>query len=301
MDIVTHTLSGVVLAAPFIKEYPVASVSFVFGMVLPDLDALSRLFGKKAFMTFHQSYTHSLFFVALISGFVWLLTIYLGLPSLWAVLAMGAGILLHMLMDLQNSYGLLFLWPMTRERYCFHFIFFIDTITIVWTGANAVGMGIVYYQLGSAPSVMWAVVFALVLCLYWLGKSVLFRHARSLVNSKVLSLVPSALWPWSFYGTSADSSQVTLWKVNLLRKSYVVQETLMTHDIEYATMLEGVGEYTIMRRLFSAYRTTLAVEDENGTTLECQELGVRNFGGKFGRLTLRFDSTGRLMEKQFDV
>ena len=48
MDIVTHGMVGVLLAAPLAESHPIAAGSLLLGSVLPDLDALSRLAGKRA-------------------------------------------------------------------------------------------------------------------------------------------------------------------------------------------------------------------------------------------------------------
>ncbi len=55
MDVVTHALIGLIGASPFAVSHPVAASCFALGAVAPDLDALSRLFGKRAFMRAHQT------------------------------------------------------------------------------------------------------------------------------------------------------------------------------------------------------------------------------------------------------
>ena len=42
MDIVTHTMAGMILASPLVTTAPVTATCVVVGSVLPDLDALSR-------------------------------------------------------------------------------------------------------------------------------------------------------------------------------------------------------------------------------------------------------------------
>ena len=44
-------MMGGVLCAPFLESHPEAA----FGSVMPDLAALSRVFGKGAFLTAHQT------------------------------------------------------------------------------------------------------------------------------------------------------------------------------------------------------------------------------------------------------
>ena len=55
MDIVTHGVMGVVIAAPFAANHPDAAAAFMMGSVLPDADALSRVGGKRNFLKCHQN------------------------------------------------------------------------------------------------------------------------------------------------------------------------------------------------------------------------------------------------------
>ncbi len=60
MDIVMHATMGAVIAWPWLESQPLAAGAFMFGSVMPDLDSLSRLGGKRAFLKCHQRYLHSL-------------------------------------------------------------------------------------------------------------------------------------------------------------------------------------------------------------------------------------------------
>ena len=59
MDIVTHGMMGVVMAAPFAQQYPEASIAFMMGSVVPDLDAVSRVAGRRTFLKCHQNRTRN--------------------------------------------------------------------------------------------------------------------------------------------------------------------------------------------------------------------------------------------------
>ena len=91
VDIVTHALIGGVLAAPLLEVAPIPAACLAFGAVLPDLDAFTRLFGKRAFMHAHQTYSHGLpaiLSVALLGSPVLGL---FGLAEPWAGPALAAG------------------------------------------------------------------------------------------------------------------------------------------------------------------------------------------------------------------
>ena len=59
MDTITHAIMGAIVASPMVAERPIESATFVLGSVVPDLDALSRVFGKHAFLESHQTWSHA--------------------------------------------------------------------------------------------------------------------------------------------------------------------------------------------------------------------------------------------------
>ena len=71
MDVVTHGMIGLVVASPLASTHPEASAAFMFGSVLPDLDAASRIFGKRAFLHAHQTYTHSTPIILAVGAAFW--------------------------------------------------------------------------------------------------------------------------------------------------------------------------------------------------------------------------------------
>ena len=52
MDIVTHAMMGAITASTLAEDQPEAAAAFLLGSVLPDLDAPSRCFGKRALLRF---------------------------------------------------------------------------------------------------------------------------------------------------------------------------------------------------------------------------------------------------------
>ncbi len=138
MDVVTHAMSGLVLAAPIAPHAPVTASAFLLGTVLPDLDALSRLFGRTAFLRWHQTWTHSLP-AALAAGLLaWGVFAASGLAEAWAAPALVAGLLLHVLLDLTNTYGLTPLAPFSRRRTSLNWVFFVDApVATVSAGRRA--------------------------------------------------------------------------------------------------------------------------------------------------------------------
>ena len=60
MDIITHAGIGLIAAAPMLNSRPELALGLVAGSVLPNLDALVRVFGKRAFLRSHQTWSHAI-------------------------------------------------------------------------------------------------------------------------------------------------------------------------------------------------------------------------------------------------
>lgn len=76
MTKVTHLFIGVATTLPIVQMHPMAAVGMV-GAILPDYDLRLGLP--------HRTVTHSLLFLAIISGLFWLVNIYMGLVSFIAI------------------------------------------------------------------------------------------------------------------------------------------------------------------------------------------------------------------------
>ena len=123
MDIATHAMMGIVGASPALQTYPLGAVAFVFGSVAPDLDAFSRLFGKTAFMKFHQTYSHSLPVIVFTLGLVWGIAKLQGIDLTEILLGFGCGMFFHSLLDVSNTYGIKLFAPFSNQRYSLEWVF----------------------------------------------------------------------------------------------------------------------------------------------------------------------------------
>ena len=138
MDTITHGIAGALLAKSFLPERTgrLAARAVTLGAILPDTDFFADFFSNHPLIhaEFHRSITHS--FVMLP---VWALLLG-GLTSRWderrrwLLLSglYGAGLALHVCLDLITSYGTLILAPWSRDRYALDITFFADlTLTAV--------------------------------------------------------------------------------------------------------------------------------------------------------------------------
>ncbi len=303
MDIVTHTMAGMILASPLVATAPVTATCVVVGSVLPDLDALSRCFGKVAFLRCHQTYTHSLLAIPLTSGLTWLLLRLLGVDAPFAPLALGAAMLLHSLMDVSNTYGVALLSPFSSKRYCVEWVFFIDSIVITASLAALVAIAHSWQRSNpfqyAFPFLLPASLYAIFLGLYWGVKWRLRRRAWKQCPADTVSLIPSALYPWSFFGYALGEDRARLFRLNTIRGDIAAESQHTIFDAQYSDRLDDVKEFHLMKGLSPAYHITSVTEENDLTRLVCQDLRVRNFGGKFGELELAFGREGNLERKVF--
>lgn len=298
MDIATHALMGLACAYPIVPHAPLAASCFVLGSVAPDLDAFSRLFGKLAFLRWHQTYTHSLLAVVLGTAVLsLLLPFFLPLTGWdrWAPLAFGLGMLMHIGTDVSNTYGTAVLAPFSGRRFCTEWVFFIDAGTIVLTSLAIAGELLL-------PWPVWiAVGYLLTLAGYWLLRMYLRNRAAKLAPPATISLIPSAFDFWNFFGYALQGEQAHTFRLNSITGRIRDEQHQTIYDEQALEQLSVLPEFQMMRRLSPAYHVVSRDSDASVLTLCCRDLRVRNFGGLFGELEVCFDHNGLLHKKVFHV
>lgn len=296
MDIITHAMMGYVLAAPILPTAPLTGGCLILGSVLPDLDAISRCFGRRAFLRWHQTYTHGVPAILFAGVMAWLL-IPRDLGEPWAPVALIAGLLLHVALDLTNTYGTAIFSPLSMRRYCTEWVFFIDSVAVV-AGGTAI---LLQWLLPSRWAAVVAIAYAVLLATYWIARFALRRRASRYAPPNTLSLIPSSLVPWRYFGCAESDCGIRAFRISALAGSVDRQEDVHVHDKEYAYALNAVPEFKIMRQLSPAYRITEATPVANGIRLTCRDLRTRNFGGRFGELIAVVTADGRIIERRFNV
>lgn len=133
MDVVTHGLMGIIVASPFLAEHPLPAACFMMGSVLPDLDAFSRVMGKRRFLQVHQTYSHALPVIAIVGAVFWAVLAATGTSSPRAAAALALGMIFHSLFDVTNTYGIRLLAPFSSRRFCTEWVFFIDSVVVAAT------------------------------------------------------------------------------------------------------------------------------------------------------------------------
>jgi membrane-bound metal-dependent hydrolase YbcI (DUF457 family) len=300
MDIATHVMTGAILASPMLPASPLAAGCFVVGSVMPDLDSLSRGFGKAAFMRWHQTYTHSLPVIAVLTALLWPLPGWLGIDEPWAIAALGGAMLLHVLMDATNTFGVALLAPLNRKRWCTEWVFLIDGPMIA-VSAGCLAVVAVRLHRGQSPGMCIGAAYGTFVAVYWVLRWLIHRRAVRIAPIGTQSLIPSAFFPWRFFGCQTLGDIVHTFELNACDGATTAPHAWHTLDSRYETWLNQVPEYRLMRELSSGYRTVEAAESDGHTKIVCRDLRIRNFGGRFGRLEVTFTADGTVTEKQFYV
>lgn len=299
MDIVTHALIGTALASGAFAAAPLEASAFVLGNVLPDVDALGRVFGRVAFLRGHQTLTHALPVQAALATAAAAALATLGSAFWHLPLVLAAGAALHSLLDASNTYGVTLLWPLRRERVAWEWVFFIDAGALALTlGALGVA-GPALVQARPAPGWLAPAYLAAGLA-YWGWRARLRARAAAAAPAGTMALIPSALWPRRFYGVGGRGEAETGGEGRCF--TFVLDlDTAGVHDLRehqtldhrWAATLQGLPEYRAMRDLSAGYRVTGEREAAGGATwVECRDLRTRNFGGDFGRLEVRVGEAG---------
>jgi membrane-bound metal-dependent hydrolase YbcI (DUF457 family) len=288
-----------IAASPFLVTQPELALGIVAGSVLPDLDSLCRLVNKRAFLRAHQTWSHALpVQLALSFGSAAVAALF-GLKGLELGGGLLSGLIGHSLLDLTNTFGVALFAPFSRRRFCLEWVFFIDAVILA---AVTIGLAqVIPGMLGNEQVPLGcALVFLAFLVTYVLGKGMLRRRARRFCP-QAISLVPSALVPWRFFGTERQGAAITLFRVNALTGAQAPVAQMLLLDDLFAGTLESLPEFQLMREVSPEYHVVAASTDGPGTRLLCRDMRMRNFGTRFGDLEVWLDAKSQIIRSRFYV
>jgi membrane-bound metal-dependent hydrolase YbcI (DUF457 family) len=299
MDIVTHAGIGLVAASPFLPDRPELAVGIVAGSVLPDLDVLCRLRDKMAFLRAHQTWSHALPVQLTFSAGTAFIATLLGWRGMELGMGLLAGLIGHSLLDLTNTYGVAWLTPFSRRRFCLEWVFFIDAIILI---SLAVALSLVvqtWFRQGLVPGI-YAIAFFGFLAFYIVSKAFLRRRAGAFCPGS-RSLVPSALVPWRFYGTMRQQDSISLFRFNAITGACSKFGEVPVMDEAFAPTLKQVPEFQLMREVSPEYHVVKASSENEEVLLLCRDMRMRNFGTRFGDLEVWLDSNHQVTRSRFYV
>ena len=296
MDIVTHAGIGIILAAPLIADQPLLAMGLMFGSVAPDLDSFSRVFGKRAFLAMHQTYTHG---IPLLLGTCALAAV-AGL-SVSLCLGFAVGATLHVLLDYSNTLGVALAAPISRKRFKLDWVFLIDLPVIVATVFCA--FGAVYGMGHLDPPRAWLLFCAYCAFMlgYWPFKGWLHRRALLRAPAGTVSLIPSAALPWRFLGFLRENSAGRNFILNIWTRQVLLQPPFELPDEAQFPAVTNLPEFQEMRRLSPCYYIISQDRDSDGVEVICRDLRIRNFNTTFGDLRVSLNANGNRLRHKFHV
>ncbi|HZE97976.1 MAG TPA: metal-dependent hydrolase [Planctomycetota bacterium] len=187
----------------------------MLGSVLPDLDAFSRVLGKKTFLRIHQTYTHAIPVILCLAALCALGLKAGGIDAPWAAEALALGMFFHRFLDVTNTYGIRLLAPFSARRTCTERVFFIDAVVVA---ATIPTFGWVAWSLARTGDAGWKVqsAYGAAMAVYRAAKMLLRRRAARRGPAESLALLPNALIPWESYGCATAGRQVRLDRLKAL-------------------------------------------------------------------------------------
>ncbi len=299
MDIVTHAGIGLIAAAPWLDSQPELALGLVAGSVLPDLDALSRVFGKRAFLHSHQTWSHALPIQAVVAALARYIAGKHGANGALLGAGLFVGFAIHTLLDLSNSVGVTVFAAFSRNWFLLEWVFFIYSFVLTLTAVATVFILWQFVRNGGAPA--WCSgLFLGAMAVYFGTKGILRKRAGNMASDAV-SLIPSALCPWRFFGVMVSGNQARFFRINAVTG---IQETLVRQkiiDTDYAKLLAEVPEFQLMRGLSPAYHVISTNKIDAGEAVVCRDLRTRNYKTTFGDLEILLDANKNVIRTTFHV
>ncbi|MBB3206914.1 membrane-bound metal-dependent hydrolase YbcI (DUF457 family) [Rhodopirellula rubra] len=305
MDILTHALMGTAIATPCMVTMPEASAALILGSVAPDLDAFSRIFGKRAFMQWHQTFTHSIGVIGPIA-MIGLVTLLVDRIAGFCVLAFAVGMAFHVALDYTNTLGVKCWYPISRKRYCSEWCFFIDLPLISITLLFLCWLAWLISR-GVLPHPLHACIYLAIVVGYF-GFKAWTRHSlMQKIHPPLLSLIPSAWCPWLFYSFRHNPCGSTeLLNANAIRGTTELADQIPGADEHWIRIAEQSEEFQIMKELSAGYKiiSVQTIDDPPSQTaaiLTCRDLRTRNFSTSFGSMEITVDSNATVSKVDWNV
>lgn len=296
MDIVHHSLIGgagaVILSS---AGYEVAGVAFIAASIFPDLDVIFMLLGKRFYLQNHQGITHSLVLAPLYAALVICLPLFWLLDLVWqwpVYIASLAGLIIHILLDLSNTFRIQLLSPLIKKRYSLDAIFFIDSVTWLIIG--------IFYFLH--------VYLEVKIMMFWYPLTfVCYVFAKSLLRNKLQQqlscdyLIPSALNPFEYYALEKAEKKLIGYTFNVLSNSKNNEFSQPYTDDKYLKLAKKSQLFRDMKNINRAFYISEVKSVKGVTQLIAQDLAIRNFGGRFAKTKISFDSQGNILNEEANI
>ena len=295
MDVVHHALiGGAGLIIGDSVGHELIGLSFLIGSVFPDLDVLFMFLGKRFYLKHHQSITHSLLLMILYAAIIALfISSLLGAPFSWeAFWGALTGLLVHILLDLLNTFRISLFLPLSRKRYSLDAVFFIDFI--MWSLTLVFYLW--YYFYGFSFSLFFYPITAFA---YIFFKIVIHKRVTELLTP--ISAIPSSLNPFEFFILCKEGESYHGYLYNYATKEKRRRQLFGPVDDQIEELASRSAVFIDMSLILRKLHITNVLKQNGRITIEAHDIAVRNFGGKFGKTTLTFNNKGELLDEAANI
>lgn len=211
MDSITHVVLGAVMGEALAGKQ-LGKRAMVLGAIaqsLPDIDFVASLWLPTADdLLAHRGFTHSFAFAVLLTPLLVWGASRAFRPGLslhtWAFF-LGGQLILHLLIDSLNAYGIAWFEPFSHERYSYHTLFVADPLFTIWLAAAFVMLLVLGAQSPARP--FW-VKFGLVLSSLYLVCAV---TSKVMVSREVSSMLTRQQVSHRRYFTTPTPLNSMLW------------------------------------------------------------------------------------------
>jgi inner membrane protein len=239
LDTITHGLIGTLGSKTgyYQKFGKIATYSFLFGSIFPDIDIIVGVLGPDFTMRHHRGITHSLVAVPLFSILVTLITALIlktrEYKKIYPMVLLG--MYSHIFFDLITAYGTVAFDPISMKRYNWNLVFILDPIITLSVIAGLV----VSYKRRSLAFKTSIIVFLfltsyLLTCFFVkeFNRNRLVEYAKaSNIQVEKLDIYPRPLAPFLWLGIIETKDSFYRARISSLSRDSLVLETYSKSDI----------------------------------------------------------------------
>jgi inner membrane protein len=320
MDNLTHSLTGLMLARAggFDRWTPRAALLLVLASNIPDIDIVTAIGGPLTYLDHHRGITHGLISVPVLGAFS-AAVLRLAGPVRWmpAILMASLGVLVHLLMDWTNIYGIHLYAPFSNQWLRLDITSVVDLWIWVVLGLAVAGPALsrlVSQEIGARAKRggRGSAVFALVFLLVYTGwRVVLHERAVETLRSHVYEggvplsaqAYPHFANPWHWMTVVRTQSAVILQPVNLLHPYDPTGGVIHYPPAATPQLQAARASDTFQRYLDFAtepvWRVIPVDEPEGAVEVIATDVRFGDPGGGRFQASALVDAQGRVLEDSF--
>lgn len=321
MDNLTHTLTGFAISyAGLNRKTRYSTLATVIGVNLPDIDIVSRAWGKVTYLQDHRGITHSIIGVIVLGALLAAAVYFLGkrarpaksgplLNGRWLLVACWIATASNLLLDLTNSYGARPFLPFSGRWYAWDIVPVVDPIilAILIAGlalpalfrliSEEVGARKTGFQKGAILSLCAMVAF-------WGLREISHRRALNMLNEVSyhqqnplrIAAFPGFANPFDWTGVVETSGSFYVLPVDVLSGRVAMRDARLFRKAEPSPALKKAMSTRTAKVFvnFARFPWAEVVPTEEGPTVLVRDLRFQPVGYRNGAFAIRIQLTKSL-------